>query len=128
MVAYGVLKRSCLALYLGATLLADPGPRIPLPKLSMNQAIKAAQKQLVTDMPVRPGSLRPDQMLLVEVRYVSENYLTQEYPKAFPRSAPVIENPRWFWIVGYVQPVSNDVTYTYCVNQIGQVRLLLRTS
>jgi len=128
MASSGLMKPTILAFFLSVALFADAGPRIPLPKLSMTQAIEAAQKQLIVDMPEKPGALGSTQMLLVEVQYVSENYLMSKYPKVFPRVAPMLKNPRWFWIVGYVQPVANDVTRTYCVDQSGEIKLLEETT
>jgi hypothetical protein len=126
MIQPGSLKKPFLILSATVALLADPGPRIPVPKITMTEAIQAAQNQLDADLTKNLEFLR--QMLLVEARYVSENYLVHEYPKLFPRSGPVIKMPKWFWVIGYVHPVSNDVSFTYCVDQSGQVRRLKATA
>jgi len=126
MVQPNLLKRSFLLVSVAVTLLADAGPRIPLPKISMTEAIQFAQKQLGIDLVKDPAFMR--QMLLVEARYVSENHLAYEFPKLFPKVGPVIEKPRWFWVIAFVHPVSNDVSFTYCVDQSGQVKLLQATT
>jgi len=126
MIQPSLLKRPFLILGAVVTLLADAGPRIPLPKKSMTEAIQIAQKQLSNDLNKDPEFMR--QMLLVEARYTSENHLAYEYPKLFPKIGPVIERPRWFWVIAFVHPVANDVSFTYCVDQSGQVKLLQSTT
>ncbi len=84
-------------------ILAKSGPPIPVPKLSISEAIDMAGRYLCdSEYRLKDTDLFPkSEYIIISAEYT--NYSNQEYQKD------------WFWKIKFVHPVQNDHSIIYKV-------------
>ena len=134
-----------------AQVFGEAGPAIPKPKLKIEKAMELAKLQLKSDF-IEVAGIKFLETIVISVEYKDSDQVidlytgplrerkkiigdkhkdsgivTQIYNEQVREIKEIIGEEQRSWVLTYVHPIANDISYTYLVTQKGRVFLLMQT-